>query len=127
MKPLCIAITHTRFAYTGGVEKYIYSLVERLLDAGHEVRYYASRWEPYEHPRLRFCRVPLVRYPPSLRVLSFNHFARRLVRRQPCDLIHGFTKTDCQDIYTDGSGTLDEYLVRWCGLTTPIRPIHETR
>ena len=109
-QPLKIAITHTRFSYTGGVEKYIHSLVMRLLEAGHEVHYLAARWEKHEHPRLHFHRVPMVRFPHSLRVLSFNRNCNRILDAHDFDLVHGFTKTDRQDIYTDGSGTLLEYI-----------------
>ena len=105
-----IALTHTRYSYTGGIEKYIHSLVERLLAAGHEVHYIAARWEPREHPRLHFHRAPMIRFPKSLRVLSFNHFTNRILEREPFDLVHGFTKTDRQDVYTDGSGLLHEYI-----------------
>lgn len=109
-KPLKIAITHTRFSYTGGVEKYIYSLVTRLLEHGHEVHYFAHRWEPLEHERLTFHRVPMVRFPKMLRVISFNRACNRLLEDGSYDLVHGFTKTTQQDIYTDGSGCLEDYL-----------------
>ncbi len=105
-----IALTHTRYSYTGGVEKYIHSLVELLLGAGHEVHYFAARFEPREHARLRFHAVPWVRFPPSLRVLSFNWFLNRRLARERFDVVHGFTKTDRQDVYTDGSGLLEEFL-----------------
>ena len=110
MDKLKIALTHTRYSYTGGIEKYIHSLVERLLAAGHEVHYIAAKWEPREHPRLIFHRVPIVRFPPSLRVLSFNDGANRILDEHDFDIVHGFTKTDRQDVYTDGSGCLEEYL-----------------
>ncbi|MCA8960232.1 MAG: glycosyltransferase family 4 protein, partial [Planctomycetes bacterium] len=105
-----IAITHTRFSYTGGIEKYIYSLVERLLAADHEVHYLAARWEPLDHPRLHFHAVPWIRFPHSLRVSSFDRGVRRILARERFDLVHGFTKTSVQDVYTDGSGTWSEYL-----------------
>ncbi|MGE3166172.1 MAG: glycosyltransferase family 4 protein [Planctomycetota bacterium] len=107
---LKIAVTHTRFSYTGGVEKYIYSLVTRLLDHGHEVHYFAHRWEPFEHERLTFHRVPMLRFPKMLRVVSFDRACNRMLARGQFDLVHGFTKTTRQDIYTDGSGCLEDYL-----------------
>lgn len=105
-----IALTHTRFSYTGGIEKYIYSLVERLLEAGHEVHYFATKWEPYEHERLHFHRVPMVRFLHTLRVLTFNSNCNKLLAKDEYDIIHGFTKTTQQDVYTDGSGCLEEYI-----------------
>ncbi len=105
-----IGITHTRFSYTGGIEKYIYSMVERLLAAGHEVHYLATRWEEYDHPNLHFHHVPWIRFPHSLRVGSYDRRVNRILDREKFDLVHGFTKTTRQDVYTDGSGTLREYV-----------------
>lgn len=105
-----IAISHTRYSFVGGVEKYIYSLVERLLDGGHEVHYFCHFWEPEADPRIRFHKVPnlfkLVRF---LKVWSFDRWSEQAIRRDDFDVVHGFTKTGWQDIYTDGSGTLKDY------------------
>lgn len=105
-----VAITHTRFSYTGGIEKYIYSLVERLIAAGHDVHYFAHRFEPYEHERLTFHPVPWRRFPKSFRVRNFDRNLNRELAQHEFDLVHGFTKSTQQDIYTDGSGTLVEYV-----------------
>lgn len=109
-RPYRVAITHTRFSYTGGIEKYIYSLVERLLSAGHEVHYFAHRFEPYDHERLTFHPVPWRRFPKSFRVRNFDRSLNRCLDPHEFDLVHGFTKSSRQDIYTDGSGTLLEYV-----------------
>ncbi len=109
-KPLQIALTHTRLSYTGGIEKYIWSLVMRLLDAGHTVHFVADRFEELEHPNLICHRARMQRFPKLARVRSFNRSVRRTLSELDVDLVHGFTKTDCQDIYTDGSGTLIEYV-----------------
>lgn len=109
-KRLRIAITHTRYSYTGGVEKYIYSLVDHLLRAGHEVHYFAARFERCDHPRFHPHRVPWIRFPGSVRVLSFNLFLNRALARGSFDLVHGFTKTNRQDVYTDGSGCVADYV-----------------
>ena len=108
--PLRIALTHTRLSYTGGIEKYIWSLLERLLAAGHEVHYVADRFEELEHPNLTLHRARMQRFPKLARVRSFNRAVNQVVAGLEVDLVHGFTKTDRQDIYTDGSGTLVEYI-----------------
>ena len=105
-----IAITHTRYSLVGGVEKYIYSLVERLLDAGHEVHYFCHFWEKDADPRIRFHKIPnpfkQFRY---LKVWSFDRWSQWKVNNDEFDIVHGFTKTAQQDIYTDGSGCLRDY------------------
>lgn len=108
--PLRVALTHTRLSYTGGIEKYIWSLTNRLLEAGHQVHYIADRFEELSHPGLTLHRAPMVRFPKLARVRSFNRAVNRVVAGLDVDLVHGFTKTDTQDIYTDGSGTLLEYV-----------------
>ncbi len=105
-----IAINHTRFARTGGIERYIFTLVERLLAAGHEVHCFVRRWEPHEHPRLRFHRVPVLPLGEGVKALTFAYASARLLERERFDVVHGFTKTFRQDLYTDGSGCFEDYL-----------------
>jgi UDP-glucose:(heptosyl)LPS alpha-1,3-glucosyltransferase len=105
-----IAITHTRYSLVGGVEKYIYSLVERLLDTGHEVHYFCHFWEKDADPRIRFHKI--INPFKTIRVLkvwSFDRWSQWKVNNDEFDIVHGFTKTAQQDIYTDGSGCLHDY------------------
>ncbi len=109
-EPLRIALTHTRLSYSGGIEKYIWSLLVRLLDAGHTVHYVADRFEEFSHPNLTLNRARMQRFPKLARVRSFNRAVNQVVDTLDVDLVHGFTKTDRQDVFTDGSGTLVEYV-----------------
>jgi UDP-glucose:(heptosyl)LPS alpha-1,3-glucosyltransferase len=126
-----IAINHTRFSPTGGIEKYVYSLVEHLLNRGHEVHCFVRRWEPYPHPRLHFHAVPALPLGEGIKALSFAYASAFLLRRQRFDIVHAFSKTFEQDIYTDGSGCFDSYLPYlrsasvWRRLSTfrPLLPI----
>jgi UDP-glucose:(heptosyl)LPS alpha-1,3-glucosyltransferase len=104
-----IAINHTRFSRTGGIERHIAQLVERLLADGHEVHYFARRWEPYAHPRLRFHWVPALPLGEGIKALSFAYASALRLAQQPFDVIHGFSKTFRQDIYTDGGGAFEDY------------------
>lgn len=105
-----IAITHTRYSRVGGSEGYIHDLVRRLLDSGHEIDYFCHWWEEDADPRIRFHRVPnrwkLVRF---MKVRSFDRAIERLVDPARWDVVHGFSKTSRQDVYTDGSGCLEDY------------------
>ncbi len=105
-----VAITHTRYTFVGGVEKYIFFMVRHLLDAGHEVHYFCHFWEDGADPRIHFHRIPNPFKPlRALKVWSFDRWSEKAVARGDFDLVHGFTKTSRQDIYTDGSGCLRDY------------------
>jgi UDP-glucose:(heptosyl)LPS alpha-1,3-glucosyltransferase len=123
-----IAINHTRFARNGGIERYVFALAQRLLAEGHEVHVFARRWEPLEHPRLVFHRVPVLPLGEGMKALTFAYASAALIRRERFDVVHGFSKTFRQDVYTDGSGCFDDYLVYlrsaspWRRITT-YRPL----
>lgn len=106
-----VAINHTQFSSVGGSERYIYFLVKNLLADGHEVHYFCSRRrEELDHERLQFYHVPMVRGVRYLKVLSFARNSSRTIQKEgPFDVIHGFSKTYHQDVYTDGSGTQAVY------------------
>lgn len=105
-----VAITHTRFQEVGGVERYIYAFCQRLIAAGHEIHYFCHFWE--EAPAgITFHKIPYFFKPLRwAKVLAFDRLTRRAIERQgPFDIVHGFTKTSRQDIYTDGSGCLQDF------------------
>ena len=104
-----IALTHTRFQRHGGVEGIIFHLARGLLAAGDEVHVFCDRWEHLEHERLRFHRVRPLRAGEACKVWSFDRRLRRALDRHELDIVHGFTKTSRQDVYTDGSGTLEAF------------------
>jgi UDP-glucose:(heptosyl)LPS alpha-1,3-glucosyltransferase len=105
-----VAITHTRYTSSGGVERYAWDLVKRLLDAGHEVHFFAHFWDDQVDPRVHLHKIPnswkQIRF---MKVWSYDRWVTRNVRRQDWDVVHGFSKSSVQDIYTDGSGCLLDY------------------
>ncbi len=113
-----IAIHHTRYSKIGGSEGYIASLLDLLLEKGHEVHYFAAKWEEIEHPNLHFHRIRYFKAIPALKVLSFDRASQKILNPDEFDLVHGFTKASYQDLYTDGSGCFSDYedfarQVRW--------------
>ncbi len=114
-----VAITHTRFQEVGGVERYIYEFCKRLIAAGHEIHYFCHFWQ--EEPEgIKFYRIPYIFKPLRwAKVLAFDRLTRRAIKRHgPFDIVHGFTKTSRQDIYTDGSGCLEDFQAYSLGRST---------
>lgn len=108
--PMKIAITHTRYTRIGGVEGYIRDLVARLLDAGHEVHYFAQWWDEDADARIKFHKIPNPWKPIRfLKVRSYDRAVASMVKLEDFDVVHGFSKSSRQDVYTDGSGTLEDY------------------
>lgn len=105
-----IALNCVRFGNQGGVERYVYGLVKALLGAGHEVHLFCNSWERLTHPRLHFHFVPAINGVRCLRPFSFAFFSSRLIRSSSFDLVHGFGKTYEQDVYSDGSGPIADFL-----------------
>ncbi|HVR75066.1 MAG TPA: glycosyltransferase family 4 protein [Planctomycetota bacterium] len=104
-----IAIHHTRFRRSGGIERYIWLLVERLLGDGHEVHVFARRWDALPHPQLRFHHVPAIPLGEGWKALSFAYASARRLEGQDFDVVHSFTKTFTGDVYTDGSGCAEDF------------------
>ena len=105
-----IAITHTRYTRIGGVEGYIRDLVARLVDAGHEVHYFAQWWDQDADKRIHFHKIPNPWKPIRfLKVRGYDRHVTNAVRLEDWDVVHGFSKSSRQDVYTDGSGTLEDY------------------
>ena len=71
-----VAITHTRFQEVGGVERYIYGLCQRLIDAGHEIHYFCHFWN--EEPEgITFHKIPYIFKPLRwAKVLAFDRLTR---------------------------------------------------
>jgi UDP-glucose:(heptosyl)LPS alpha-1,3-glucosyltransferase len=111
---LRIAINHTRLGPRGGVEGYIWTLLGRLLDAGHHVDYFCHKvFEAPEHERFRLRKLRILRSPPSARLWSFARGSAKAIaaaqRERPYDVVHGFGKTWHHDLYRDGSGCHVDY------------------
>ena len=107
-----VAITHTRFQEVGGVERYIYAFCQRLIARGHEIHYFCHFWD--EEPEgIKFYKIPYIfKHLRWAKVLAFDRLTQKAIERHgPFDIVHGFTKTSRQDIYTDGSGCLEDFQV----------------
>ncbi len=102
-----IALVIRRFAADGGAERACFNLARGLAARGHEVHAFAQRHAPLEGVRAR--PVPADGF---FRHASFAAHARRLLEKEPFDIIHSFARTSRQDVLRLGGGTHREYLAR---------------
>jgi UDP-glucose:(heptosyl)LPS alpha-1,3-glucosyltransferase len=135
IKKMKIAVVRKYFTPYGGGEQYLFRLVQKLAEKGHEIHIFANHWPTnctlknniLLHP------VPAVKMASFLEALSFAFFSFRQLRREQFDVIHSFERTLHQDIYRAGDGCHREWLVQrkkidpWVKrLFHPLNPLHRT-
>jgi UDP-glucose:(heptosyl)LPS alpha-1,3-glucosyltransferase len=100
-----VALIIEKFSPAGGAERQCALLARGLLARGHEVHVVARRIEAL--PGV----IPHVMGPDGIfRQQDFPTRCRSLVQGERFDIVHSFTRTDCQDILRLGGGTHREYL-----------------
>lgn len=131
MKPLRLAFNHTRLDTSGGVEGYIANLLKYLLQRGHSVDFFGGKLlQEVSHPNLRIVRVPYLRSPRPMRIVSFAILSHRLIareeRKRPYDIVEGFSRTYYHTLYRDGSGCHQDYCELYLDLLvrTGIRKLY---
>lgn len=87
----------------GGAERYLVDLCLRMAVEGHEVHVYAERWRE-EDLRIHFHRVKTVRFPKSLRLLSFAVRATKAIREGGYDVTFGIGNTLEADVLQPHGG-----------------------
>jgi UDP-glucose:(heptosyl)LPS alpha-1,3-glucosyltransferase len=105
-----IALVIEQFAPQGGVEGAAWQLAHGLAAAGDEVSVVARRAEPSPAVALRPVRVSAAWQPA--RVLAFSRAAARAAPRGAFDLVHSFSRTRHQDVYSADGGSHAEYMDR---------------
>jgi len=105
-----IAFVYRKFTKTGGVEPYVITLAEKLLDSGHEVHVFCNEWNNKYRNRIKFHKVPIIKFCKSLRIASFAFFSYTMLKKHDYDIVHGFGKTFKQDILRTGDGCHKEFL-----------------
>lgn len=118
-----IALIRQRYTASGGAERYLTQLTTGLAGAGHEIHVFASRWRD-PPPGVTLHRVPVLRGPAFLRVLSFAWVAHRMTRRGGFDLVHSFDRTIRPDVYRAGDGCHRAWLDRRLAVeASPLRAL----
>ncbi|HKW94773.1 MAG TPA: glycosyltransferase family 4 protein [Methylomirabilota bacterium] len=110
------------FSFHGGVETSTAGLLGALVGCGHEVELISARRQP-DVPGVRVRRVPTLRSPSALRMLSFALTARRVVARHGYDVVQSHERTLAQDLYRAGEGCHRAYLAAM-GRRAGANPYH---
>jgi UDP-glucose:(heptosyl)LPS alpha-1,3-glucosyltransferase len=104
-----VAVVCRPFSFHGGVETATAGLLHALLAAGHEVELISTARQP-DVPGVPVRRVPVLRHPSVLRLLSFALAARRAGRRGGYDIVQSHERGLSQDVYRAGEGSHRAYL-----------------
>jgi len=136
-----IALVREKYTDFGGAERYVASLADNLALRGHEIEIFARTWKTQPRPpgadrppqNITLRRVPVLRGPSFLQILSFAVNSRKLLKRGRYDIIHSFERTLYQDIYRAGDGCHREWLAQRRKIDPPrksmlhrINPLHIT-
>jgi UDP-glucose:(heptosyl)LPS alpha-1,3-glucosyltransferase len=107
---LKIAIVLDRFLPSRGGESYFSWLAQELSKRGHEVHIFSRIAEGIHGKEYQIHRVPVWRYPRSLRILSFLINSTRILRRYHFDIIHGVEGGLVMNIFNPHEGVEKSYL-----------------
>jgi UDP-glucose:(heptosyl)LPS alpha-1,3-glucosyltransferase len=105
--------------FHGGVETATAGLMGELLRRGHAIDLLTTR-EQDDWPGVTVRRLPVVRQPSALRLLSFALASCRAVSDAGYDIVQSHERGLRQDIYRAGEGVHRAYLAamgrRWAGV-----------
>ncbi|HET8577311.1 MAG TPA: glycosyltransferase family 4 protein [Methylomirabilota bacterium] len=111
-----IAVICRPYSFHGGIETSTAGFMRELVGHGHSVELITTVGQP-EVPGVRVRRVPVLRHPSVLRVLSFALAARRAVQDGGYAIVQSHERVFRQDIYRAGEGCHRAYLAtmgrRW--------------
>ncbi len=111
------------FSFHGGVETATAGLLTALRHAGHDVELISTRRQA-SVPGLVVRRVPTLRHPSALRLISFAVAARAAAARHGYDLVQSHERALAQDLYRAGEGCHAGYLEAMGRSVTGLDPYH---
>lgn len=71
----------------GGGEGYLANFANQLVERGHEVHIYASKWESNNN-EIHYHTIPSIRFPKFLKDISFVINSRREIAKHDFDIVH---------------------------------------
>jgi UDP-glucose:(heptosyl)LPS alpha-1,3-glucosyltransferase len=117
-----LALVCRPFTFHGGVETATAGLVGELARRGHAVTLLTTRAQrPVEGIRVR--RLPVLRQPSLLRLVSFGVAARAAARAGGYDIVQTHERMRGADVYRAGEGTHRGYLDAM-GREAQLSPYH---
>ena len=95
-----VAVVVPKYGLIGGGERFAAELTERLAGRGkYEFHVFANRWES-RSPGIAFHKVPSIRFPRSLRPVSFAWFAGRMTGGGRFDIVHSHERIFRADVFS---------------------------
>ncbi len=104
-----LAIICRPFSFYGGVETATAGLMGELLARGHSIDLVSTQAQA-DVPGARVRRLPILRHPSVLRLLSFAVAARLALKGAGYDIVQSHERCLLQDVYRAGEGTHRGYL-----------------
>lgn len=111
-----LAFIKRSYSIHGGAEKYLSTLIDRLLIDGHEIHLLCEDWQ--NDSRINIRKVKTLRFGSFLRAYSFNR--NLAISLDEFDCVISFERTLRQHIYRAGEGTHK----RWLEIRSEIEPIY---
>jgi len=109
-RKLKIAFVLDRYLPSRGGEIYFSWLAKELVSRGHEVHIFATIAEKIRGTEYQLHQIPVLRYPHSLRILSFLRNSARAIQQYDFDIIHGVGRTLAMNIFNPHGGVEKAYL-----------------
>jgi UDP-glucose:(heptosyl)LPS alpha-1,3-glucosyltransferase len=95
-----IAIVVPKYGLIGGGERFASELTDRLAgDKRFDIHVFANQWQPGSG-NIVYHKVPMLRFPRTLRPVSFAWFANRMIARGNFDIVHSHERIYRADVFT---------------------------
>ena len=98
--PRKIAVVVPKYGLVGGGERFASEITERLArNENYEIHVFANKWIAHSD-RIKFHKIPIIRFPRFLGPLVFAWFVQRKISRMNFDLVHTHHWIFHADIYS---------------------------
>jgi len=105
-----VAIVLEWFLPSTGGQSYFSGLIKELVKRGHEVHVFATKIEGVPGPEYTVHLIPSLKYPRSLRLLSFVLNSARMINLHDFDIIHQVMESLTMNVFNPHSGVEKAYL-----------------